>query len=49
MVQYKDFVDGRAAASHGAVLPPTIYDKWPGGLTLLAKTLDNLQSGYPGM
>ena len=48
-VQYRDIVDRRAAASHGAVLPPRVFDKRPGGLTLLAITLDNLKNGYPGM
>jgi len=48
-VQYRDILDRRAAASHGAVMPPTVSDKWPGGLTLLARTLDNLKNGYPGM
>ncbi|KIM42776.1 hypothetical protein M413DRAFT_444437 [Hebeloma cylindrosporum] len=47
-VQYRDIADRRAAASHGAVLPPRVYDKRPGGLTLLARMLDNLKNGYPG-
>ncbi|KAF8960212.1 cytochrome P450 [Flammula alnicola] len=47
-VQYRDFVDHRAAKAHGAVLPPRVYDKWPGGLSLLAKMVENLKDGYPG-
>lgn len=48
-VQYRDIADRRAAASHGAVLPPKVFDKRPGGLTLLARMLDNLKNGYPGV
>ncbi|KAH9483141.1 Cytochrome P450 monooxygenase 75 [Psilocybe cubensis] len=47
-VLYRDVRDRRAAARHGAVLPPAVYDRWPGGVTLLAKTLDNFRNGYPG-
>ncbi|KAF8905836.1 cytochrome P450 [Gymnopilus junonius] len=47
-IQYRDFVDQRAAAAHGAVLPPKIHSKWPGGLDVLKRFLANLSSGYPG-
>ncbi|PPQ86761.1 hypothetical protein CVT25_012406 [Psilocybe cyanescens] len=47
-VLYTDIRNHRAAASHGAVLPPAVYDKWPGGITLLMKMLDNLKNGHPG-
>ncbi|KDR74361.1 hypothetical protein GALMADRAFT_250232 [Galerina marginata CBS 339.88] len=46
--QYKDFIDHRAAAAHGAVMPPRVRDKWPAGLGLLWKAVDNVNNGYPG-
>lgn len=48
-VQYTELADRRAAAAHGGVLPPRVYDKWPGGITLLRKLITNLRDGYPGM
>ena len=47
-VQYTEFAHRRAAAAHGAVLAPRVYDKWPGGITLLRKMISNLRDGYPG-
>jgi len=47
-VQYEYIRDSRAAAAHGATLPPMVYDKWPGRVGLLGKALDNLRNGYPG-
>ncbi|KAF8164800.1 cytochrome P450 monooxygenase pc-3 [Crassisporium funariophilum] len=46
--QYQDFADRRAAAAHGAVLPPQVHDKWPGGIGLLLHSIHNFQNGYPG-
>ena len=48
-ILWKDFADERDAASHGAVLPPRVYSKWPGGISLLKETVENLKSGYPGL
>lgn len=48
-VQYRELKDNIAAAAHGAVLPPRVYDKWPGGISLLNQMLNNLKDGYPGV
>jgi hypothetical protein len=45
---YAEWVDRRDAAAHGAVLPPQVYDKWPGGFGLLLKSVRNHKEGYPG-
>ncbi|KAF9563357.1 cytochrome P450 monooxygenase pc-3 [Agrocybe pediades] len=47
-VQYEQLRDARAAAAHGAALPPMVYDKWPGRVGLMWKAMDNLKNGYPG-
>ncbi|CAA7268977.1 unnamed protein product [Cyclocybe aegerita] len=46
-VKYRDYKDRRAAAAHGAVMPPTVWTRWPGGISLLRKVLHNFKDGYP--
>jgi hypothetical protein len=48
-VVYSDYANNRDAAALGAVLPPQVRDKWPGGLSLLSRFIDNFKRGYPGM
>lgn len=45
---FTDYVDHRSAAGQGAILPPRVYDKWPGGVGLLLELTRNLKTGYPG-
>ena len=47
-VFYTDYIDQRRAAALGAVLPPRLSSKWPGGLPLLRKMVDNFRMGKPG-
>ena len=47
-VVYSDYANNRDAAALGAVLPPQVRDKWPGGLSLLSRFIDNFKRGYPG-
>ncbi|KAF9468760.1 cytochrome P450 [Collybia nuda] len=47
-VLYAEYVNRKAAAIRGAVLPPQVYDKWPGGISLLMKSVRNHKEGYPG-
>ncbi|KAF7343941.1 hypothetical protein MVEN_01682900 [Mycena venus] len=42
---YKEFQYARDAASRGAVSIPAVYDKWPGGFSLIAALR---KSSYPG-
>ncbi|KAF8896770.1 cytochrome P450 monooxygenase pc-3 [Gymnopilus junonius] len=44
----KSTTDRRSAREYVATLSPRVYDKWPGGITLLAQMVDNLKNGYPG-
>ncbi|KAF8892245.1 cytochrome P450 monooxygenase pc-3 [Infundibulicybe gibba] len=46
-VLWSDYQVPRKAVAHGAVLPPQVYDKWPGGLSLLLKLIENFKNGYP--
>lgn len=36
----------RKAAQMGAVLPPRVQGRWPGGLDLLAKLTDSFENGF---
>ncbi|KAL0948934.1 hypothetical protein HGRIS_009041 [Hohenbuehelia grisea] len=47
-VFYEEWRDALHARKHGAIIPPRVYDKWPGGLTLLNELMDNFTCGYPG-
>ncbi|PPQ73115.1 hypothetical protein CVT26_014736, partial [Gymnopilus dilepis] len=47
-IQYRDWRDARAARKLGAVLPPVVKSRLPGGLDVLRRFLDNLSNGYPG-
>ncbi|KAF7343938.1 hypothetical protein MVEN_01682500 [Mycena venus] len=42
---YKEFQHARDAASRGAVSIPAVYDKWPGGFSLIGALR---KSSYPG-
>ncbi|KAL0949003.1 hypothetical protein HGRIS_009102 [Hohenbuehelia grisea] len=45
-VFYGDWRDAKEARKHGAVLAPQVYDKWPGGLTMLGDLIENFKFGY---
>ncbi|KAJ7174420.1 cytochrome P450 [Mycena filopes] len=45
---YEDYRQSREAASLGAERIPVVYDKWPGGLSLIAKMAKSFKEGYPG-
>jgi hypothetical protein len=47
-VHYKDYVNQRRAAALGAVLPPRIRSKWPGGFSTLKTMVQSFQMGTPG-
>ena len=47
-VLYKDYVNQRRAAALGAVLPPRIRSKWPGGFSTLKTLVRSFQMGTPG-
>lgn len=47
-VMYDDYLNARHANGLGAVMPPQVRDRWPGGLSLLAKGLRHAKAGYPG-
>lgn len=46
-VQYSLYSDRRAAAAHGAVLPPTLPSSI-GGIDLVLASMRNLATNYPG-
>jgi hypothetical protein len=48
-VKYRDWVDSRDAAALGAVMPPVVYDPWPGSLSLLRMIVDDFENGYAGV
>ena len=43
-----DFKNRRRAAAVGAVLAPTVRDKWPFNLGILARLIRSFYDGYPG-
>jgi hypothetical protein len=45
---YKEWQNTRDAAARGATPIPVVYDKWPGGLSLIASVLKSFTAGYPG-
>lgn len=47
-IQWALFADHRAAARHGAVIPPYIPDQYPGGLGFLLGAARENALGYPG-
>ncbi|KAJ7689971.1 cytochrome P450 [Mycena rosella] len=47
-VQYKLWTDRRAAATHGAVLPPRIPSSIPGGIDLIRSAMRDMAERYPG-
>ena len=44
-----DFKNRRRAAAVGAVLAPTVRDKWPFNLGILARLIRSFYDGYPGI
>ena len=48
-VQWKQFRDARAAAALGAVLPPKVQTKLPGGLDLVLMQNRNVKNKFLGM
>jgi len=48
-VKYRDWVDARDAAALGAVMPPVVYDPWPGSLSLFRMAVDDFKNGYAGV
>ncbi|TFK64712.1 cytochrome P450 [Pluteus cervinus] len=47
-VQYINLLDYRAAQAHGAIMPPRIPDRTPGGAATLFKSIQNFKKAYPG-
>lgn len=45
-ILYTRIRDHRAAARHGAVLPPSINYRWPGALDKLSDLVRNFKNGY---
>ncbi|KAJ7755198.1 cytochrome P450 [Mycena metata] len=45
---YNEYQQAREAASLGAVRLPVVYDRWPGGLSLISKMAKSFKEGYPG-
>ncbi|KAJ7031138.1 cytochrome P450 [Mycena alexandri] len=45
---YNEYQQARDAASLGAMRIPVVYDKWPGGLSLISKMVKSFNEGYPG-
>ena len=48
-VKYRDWADARDAAALGAVMPPVVYDPWPGSLSLFRMAVDDFKNGYAGV
>jgi hypothetical protein len=47
-ILYHDYMNVRDASKRGAVMPLQVWDRWPGGLSLLAIGIKNFKNGYPG-
>ena len=47
LAYYDDFNTRRAAAACGAIFPPTLHSKLPGGLSIIAQLMENIRYGYP--
>lgn len=47
-VKCGDWADARDAAVLGAVMPPVVYDPWPGSLSLFRMIIDDFKNGYAG-
>jgi hypothetical protein len=45
---YRNHTYAKQAAAHGALLPPKVRAKLPGGLDLLATMIRDFKHGYPG-
>ncbi|KAJ7833278.1 cytochrome P450 monooxygenase pc-3 [Mycena leptocephala] len=45
---YKKYQNTRDAAARGATPIPVVYDKWPGGISLITSVLKSFTAGYPG-
>jgi len=45
---YRNHAYAKQAAAHGALLPPKVRAKLPGGLDLLAALIRDFKHGYPG-
>lgn len=44
---YDEFATRRAATACGAVFPPTLHSKLPGGLSIIGELMDGMRDGYP--
>ncbi|KAH7930343.1 cytochrome P450 [Leucogyrophana mollusca] len=47
-ILYSEYDEKRQATARGAVLVPRAHSKWPGGLDILARLVENFKSGYLG-